>query len=58
MVNMARLSRALVFEEFNNSMNLCTFMQLMIFLDSTFHALDYYISMFMIGLAHRFMHAR
>ena len=29
-----------------------------IFLDSTFHALHHYISMFMIGLAHRFMHAR
>ena len=29
-----------------------------IFLASTFHALYYYISMFMIGLAHRFMHAR
>ena len=28
------------------------------FLDSTFHALYYYISMFMIGLAHRFMHAQ
>ena len=28
------------------------------FLDSTFHALYYYISMFMIGLNHRFMHAR
>ena len=30
----------------------------LLFLDSTFHALYYYISMFMIGLAHRFMHAR
>ena len=29
-----------------------------IFLDSIFLALDYSISMFMIGLAHRFMHAR
>ena len=28
------------------------------FLDSTVLALDYYISMFMIGLNHRFMHAR
>ena len=29
-----------------------------VFLDSTLHVLDYYISMFMIGLNHRFMHAR
>ena len=31
---------------------------LIFFLDSTVLALDYYISMFMIGMNHRFMHAR